>query len=322
MKRNGEVRTQDNSEKLYMRLFSGNVKLFLYGDYDTSYYSRLQGRVTNLHMELSNGKGDRIVFPLPEGKDLRRNEFERLFSSFAPYGFIFDMELVEELLAHTEKQISYRDLEGSPIPFSYKQIIKCGTAREGEGKEDDDAIADAIPTLMDLIWHGGVLGVDCAKLGGTDATEDIKRECLASYKAFVRFLSPQHFEDKWFQKMAEAQMARIDKAWAFLSSNFDFLEKLPNEASRKEFLKRWPALIDGMRRLSYSGLFDINSFPAMELDANWDKDWNKVVSYYKNLVRFWHPDHYSRNPKMRSFAETQLIRINDAFNMLSEFHRC
>ncbi len=206
-----------------MRLFSGSVKLFLYGDYDTSYYSRLQGRVTNLHMELSNGKGDRIVFPLPEGKDLRRNEFERLFSSFAPYGFIFDMELVEELLAHTEKQISYRDLEGSSIPFSYKQIIKCGTAREGEGKEDDDAIADAIPTLMDLIWHGGVLGVDCAKLGGTDATEDIKRECLASYKAFVRFLSPQHFEDKWFQKMAEAQMARIDKAWAFLSSNFDFL---------------------------------------------------------------------------------------------------
>lgn len=77
-----------------MRLFSGSVKLFLYGDYVTSYDSSIYNMVTNLHMELSNGKGDRIVFPLPEGRDLRRNEFERLFSSFSPYGFIFDMELV------------------------------------------------------------------------------------------------------------------------------------------------------------------------------------------------------------------------------------
>lgn len=58
-------------------------------------------------------------------------------------------------------------------------------------------------------------------------------------------------------------------------------------------------------------------FETLEIDRG--SSLEEARQAYKDLVTIWHPDRFSRNPRLREKAENKLKEINAAYEAVSEF---
>jgi len=58
-------------------------------------------------------------------------------------------------------------------------------------------------------------------------------------------------------------------------------------------------------------------FDVLELDGNPSLDEAKQA--YKDMVNIWHPDRFSKNPRLKQKAEDKLKEINEAYEMIQSF---
>jgi curved DNA-binding protein CbpA len=58
-------------------------------------------------------------------------------------------------------------------------------------------------------------------------------------------------------------------------------------------------------------------FDILELNSNADIDEAKQA--YKDMVNIWHPDRFSKNPRLKQKAEDKLKEINEAYEMIQTY---
>ncbi|RMD73678.1 MAG: hypothetical protein D6820_18145 [Lentisphaerae bacterium] len=59
-------------------------------------------------------------------------------------------------------------------------------------------------------------------------------------------------------------------------------------------------------------------FAYWQLDLEPGAELSEVKESYRDLVRVWHPDRFTNNPRLRQRAEEKMKRINTAYHLLLE----